>query len=323
MTCVDKCDISELDTLREKFLEKSEEVDATTSQIQRAKLDLQQLRLRLLASGITDASLIPANLRAGPHTSDQSASELGELLKWLAESVDLDGHAMFDVGGEIQVGERSAMLGRMVQWRLPTASGQKLSVPLELRDEIAALLKTTRDRGAAECSQLDQLAAVWEIVGAEISTGTGTEPAIFLINRETSQAMVVGCWPAVDFTWQSTFDPREHFQLGGEPLPGSTSTVLAPTGPQETLDAQAVTTALRPSVAGGDRVEVDYQGQWFVGTIEWVQGDMASVKCDADEPGVFTITPIIHVRPLSPPNSSRSSRSTRGSSARVRARSLM
>jgi len=308
------CDMSEFVDLQGKVLDKFEEINATSAQIQRAKLDVQQLRLRLLASGIQDASLIPANLRAGPHSPDHQMSELGSLIQWLSDTVDLDAHAMFEVGSDVQVGERITTLGRMVQWRLPSASGQKLSVPAELQQDIASLLRVTRSRGSVDYAQLHDFAKLWEIVGAEVMSQAGVEPAIFLINRETSQAMVVGCWPAMDFSWQTTFDPRAHFGLGSQtlisptsPLENSSSSgeTLMPTDTRSADVIASLATSsdshLKPQVAGGDRVEVDYQGQWFVGTLQWVEGDMASVQCDVDVAGLFTITPVVLVRLIARP----------------------
>jgi len=317
MPYVEQSDSSELDSLREKFLEKCSDVEAITSQIHRAKLDVQQLRLRLLASGISDASLIPADLRSGPRAPDQVTSEFGTLIQWLAETVDFEGHAVFDVGGDVQVGERNATMGRMVQWRLPNTNGQKLSVPVDWQKEIEALLKATRRQGAVDFSQLGQLAKRLEIVGAEIMSERSAEPAIFLIHRESSQAMVVGCWPAEDFPWHSTFDPRWHFQQGSDLLTASVGAAQASTALQEAVtlsnhqaDAKVVSpppfnSTLRFSVLGGDRVEVDYNGEWFVGTLQHIEGGMATIQCDVDDPDIYTIAPVVNVRPITQPSLSK------------------
>lgn len=53
----------------------------------------------------------------------------------------------------------------------------------------------------------------------------------------------------------------------------------------------------QPFVVLGGNVEVEYAGTWFSGVLEYVEGDMANVKCDADPPGVLTVAPLASVRP--------------------------
>jgi len=393
---------SDLEVLQAKMLEKTVEVTGLATEITRAKLDAQQLRLRLLAHGVQDASLTPSEVRAGPQTADASVSELRDLVRWLSETVDLTRHAVFDVASEVTIGERYVHLGRMLQWSLPNTEGQKLSVPLEMQEEIGTLLSTTRSRGKCDLTTVARFSEAWEIVGAEVvaspspshtakSPSPGrTEPAIFLVHRETAQAIVVATWPSVDFGWSTMFDPRKLFErhlffeprleqqhrpdvvfpttrpptttampqqvgvssslasahtlaaqasaqtlanafaapwlFGGQLASGACSGLPVSTSSQTTVagsTAHADGLLLpRPRVSSGDRVEVQYDGQWYIGTLQWVTGDLASVKCDVDAPGVLTMAPVTSVRQLTEPQAS-SSLMRRSRSLHARAKSMM
>lgn len=56
---------------------------------------------------------------------------------------------------------------------------------------------------------------------------------------------------------------------------------------------------LPPVVSKGDSVEVQYQGQWFSGVLQGVQGEFALVSCDADDPDIITVAPLRKVRAAS------------------------
>ena len=51
----------------------------------------------------------------------------------------------------------------------------------------------------------------------------------------------------------------------------------------------------------GERVEVEYDGLIYVGVLHAVDSEgMASIRCDADPPGVMTVTPLSCVHRASP-----------------------
>jgi len=54
-----------------------------------------------------------------------------------------------------------------------------------------------------------------------------------------------------------------------------------------------------PPVSKGDSVEVQYQGKWFSGVLQGVQGEFALVSCDVDDPDIITVAPLRKVRAAS------------------------
>jgi len=54
-----------------------------------------------------------------------------------------------------------------------------------------------------------------------------------------------------------------------------------------------------PPVSKGDSVEVQYQGEWFSGVLQGVQGEFALVSCDVDDPDIITVAPLRKVRAAS------------------------
>mmetsp|Transcript_62800 Transcript_62800/g.141857 ORF Transcript_62800/g.141857 Transcript_62800/m.141857 type:complete len:322 (-) Transcript_62800:221-1186(-) len=277
--------------LRMRLGDRRAEVAALRAHIQQARLDTQQLLLRLKALGVADPSLVPGRVQAGSGAVEPQHVDLQSLLQWLADSVDLSQQVVFECGGsegEVTVSGRRVQLSRMAAWQLSSGStaGLRLSVPLELQAEIAGMLSSAQRRGRVDEAQVQRLASLWEVVGAEVVSATmgQPEPAIFLVHRESTQAVVVAQWPAVEFARAAPadpFDPERHFARLAE----------------AECDAEAGAVAPRPQVSTGDRVEVEYEGQWFAGVIEWVDGDIANVKCDVDSPGVITVAPLTNVRP--------------------------
>merc|ERR1711957_921705 len=53
---------------------------------------------------------------------------------------------------------------------------------------------------------------------------------------------------------------------------------------------------VRRAVLQGDRVQAMYDGEWFSGVLQSLEGLTAHVQCDIDEPGVLTTVPLFHVR---------------------------
>lgn len=172
------------------------------------------------------------------------------------------------------------------------------------------------------------------MISAEVVPASGTRagPAIFLVHRRTSQAIVVASWPAVAADSgaappgeKALLDLDSHFA----PITGAAGASPPPCPP---------VAPPRPppqcALAIGDRVEVEYQGHWFTGVLQDVDGGEASVRCDVDSPGVLTVAPLTSVRPIasgrrprSPPKESQEDAaaipSHRGSLRHVRAKSAM
>eukprot|EP00416_Gambierdiscus_australes_P025538 CAMPEP_0171068216 /NCGR_PEP_ID=MMETSP0766_2-20121228/8438_1 /TAXON_ID=439317 /ORGANISM="Gambierdiscus australes, Strain CAWD 149" /LENGTH=375 /DNA_ID=CAMNT_0011524507 /DNA_START=41 /DNA_END=1166 /DNA_ORIENTATION=+ len=311
---------NEAEELRACLAGKRMEAAFLQDQIQRARLDAQQLRLHLQAVGVAHPSLLPESVHAGSGNPEpQQLSELRSLLHWLAESVDLSHHVVFDCGGEVMVGGRRVLLQRMATWQLSGSplsatkgcgggdpSRLKLSVPLELHGEISRMLSSARARGGhLDEATVQRLADSWDIVGTEVvSAAMGCpEPAIFLVHKESAQAITITQWPSVEFARSGgpsgTFDPEQHFARCADlATPVKAYKVqmppesLGPTGPA----SPALVTV---KVSTGDRVEVEREGQWIAGTLQKVDGNVANVRCDssASPEGVLTVAPLASVRP--------------------------
>eukprot|EP00933_Yihiella_yeosuensis_P036482 TRINITY_DN30238_c0_g1_i1.p1 TRINITY_DN30238_c0_g1~~TRINITY_DN30238_c0_g1_i1.p1 ORF type:complete len:398 (-),score=84.25 TRINITY_DN30238_c0_g1_i1:119-1312(-) len=356
-------------SLRDRLAAKQQEAAELRAEIQQQRFVQQQLRLRLNAAGVTDTSLVPGDLRAGSGSTDPRNQniELRSLLQTLVDNVDLSHQVVFECGSgeDVIVGGRHVVLRRMAMWQLSqgrqSQSGLKLSVPHDLEDEISNLLQDARKKGRLDDSKVRELSATWELVGTEVvSAAIGeAEPAIFLVHKETSQAVVVAKWPSMEVVSNLNessadahcagepvippFDPVQHFavkEVEGNPNPtlltsrrleveeaverlaelkrqvfdlvGSTEdgATSVPSKPLPTAGRPAEKRSVRwsglqpqveraRSMSEGDRVEVEFQGQWFSGTLlEVVEGDMAQVKCDVDSPGIVTVAPLAAVRPV-------------------------
>lgn len=279
---------------------KMEEAATLRDQIEQTRFNAQQLRLELRAAGVNDPSLVPARLRAGNGGSEAQHMELRSMLQWLMESVDLKRHVVFECGAgdsDVMVGGRRVQLQRMATWPILAGTrtvGLKLSVPLDMQVEIAEVLLAARSRGRIDELEVQRLAESWEMVGAEVASAHASrpEPAVFLVRRDSAQAMIIGHWPAVDFVPRggrasAAFDPVRHFSRLAE---------AQRDGGDSEVEKQQ-----RPSVCTGDRVEVEYKGQWFSGLLQGVNNDLANIQCDVDSPGVITVAPLTCVRPAREP----------------------
>jgi hypothetical protein len=52
-------------------------------------------------------------------------------------------------------------------------------------------------------------------------------------------------------------------------------------------------------VTMGDNVEVHFEGQWFTGVLQGIDGEFAIVSCDVDDPDIITVAPLRKVRAAS------------------------
>lgn len=394
-----------------RYKVKCEEETAVRVQLQNARFAAQQLRIRLSASGVQgDASLIPTNVRAGNgrHDAEFVVAERKNLLDWLAAIVDMSQLREFYAPGDVVIGETRLSLGRMMQLRLSGSfDALRLSVPMDFTRAFLELLSRTR-RGVLGPAELREHVESWKLIVGEVLSD-GEQPAIFLINRESSQAIVVGSWPTLREVAVVTpasgdlcFDPVQHFGLATVAATASSTsrppalrvaeitfidgdgnaiklnpangggiewsvngsmghlfqeigvyftathqcTFLGPFGPtlvavpaqgvlQRELARHIIVMAVEQRVivrcepesesefvaasvlaekvgartahlieptnmsrvSSGDRVEVEYRGEWFRGVVQCINGDVARIRCDADEPSVITLTHISNVRP--------------------------
>jgi len=324
--------------------DKRREANVLKAKLLHMRLMGQHLRARLLAVGVSSASVVPGQIVAGAGAVAPAASpELRSLLEWLAEAVDLTRQVTFECGAGgagVAVGGRRVLLQRMAAMPLGGCeqSRLQLSVPLELQAEITSTLARVRARGGRACeTELARVAERWELVGAEmVSAATGQqEPAIFLVHRDDvsggppeesqkpARAIVVAQWPSVDFAKlaaANSFTPARHFQkLCAAPSDDGPPSRSATLRPQLLAQAQAHPPMMRGAgaepggpdklkVCTGDRVVIKYRGQWFRGVLKRVdvEGNVANVKCDTDMPGVITIVPLASVWPAaSPPEESQ------------------
>lgn len=336
---------SAFDELKARTRKKAEEAAALRAEIQCCRFDAFQARLQLQCAGLVRAAgstsgvLVPAHLCSGvgagsgivhgsAATVDFQQLEFRSLLRWLVENVDLNHQVVFECGGGdgyVMVGDRRVLLQRMASWPLfapgATRGGPdvlKFSVPLDMQGELMSLIVDARSRGRLSEFRLQNFIDEWELVAAEVvstTAGGASEPAIFLVHRETAQSIIVAHWPTVSFQCSaaaasaagSFFDPVAHFGAT-PPLAGSVDADARAGGTHvggiiaaAPSAASAVSAAAGAAARPGDRVEVEFEGEWFSGVLEWIEGDLANVKCDVDDPGVITTAPLASVRPTATP----------------------
>jgi len=208
-----------------------------------------------------------------PAAEHPRTGELRSFLVWLAQHAALEHEEVLDVGFEMPICGRKVQLLRVVQWPLPSAfgGGLLLSVPVEHRESVARLLASVRAcNGGLAPETLQSFAAKWDLVAGElvVAQHDQAEPSVLLAHKGCAQGILVARWPT-----------RRALEAQASPA-------VPPVTPKS-WDAPRV----------GDRVEVEYEGRWYAGTLQTVNGaGKATVKCDADAPGVLTVTALCHVR---------------------------
>jgi hypothetical protein len=202
----------------------------------------------------------------------QQGQEMRRLISWLAENCALEKKPeILEVGLDVPFGSQTVHLEKVAQWPLSGLKGSRLrlSVPVEHQDAVLEFLVSTRANGnVPDPAALANFATYWELVPGELITAVHASPkaAVLLAYRESSQqGILVASWP--------TREALEAFR------------------------ALNSTNGRVPAV--GDRVEVEYEGQWYLGELQYIDTwGKASVKCDVDEPGVLTIAPLHRVKLL-------------------------
>jgi len=297
--------------LQARHKEMCDEAVRLSEAIECVRGDVELLRLQMRAVGIAHDSrfLVPEaeHFRAG-ETPGKTIKELKacllELVTWLSQRVDISSATVFNVPGEINVKNHCLQMGRMVGWPLTACGGQRLSVPIDLREAVVQILASAKGRdrhsGASE-ALAEQLAERFEMVRADLRTGESSwASAILLIDTDMKRPIVIACWPprlALGSDESKSgdnankaigFDPKSHFSrpLQRFVFESGKSTEAAPDG----------TPNVRRRVEVGNRVEAFYSGQWHTGELKSVNGAMASVQCDVDDEGVLTVVPVFRVR---------------------------
>jgi len=264
------CDEEELQL---ELDEKCNDIVELEAELRASKIEVQQLQLRLRAAMSKSGSARPAAAcmpSASPSTLDHKVTELQNLFTWLAKLVELACPEVLTVNFQVPVGGRSVHLQRVKQWLLKGSPGCKrlrLSVPVEHKEEIAAIIAEAQHKGEASREAAAAFAAAWDLVPGELMTTAHpeAEPAVLLAHRASTQGVLIATWPT-----------REAL---------------------EAFHAQHATNCDAPRI--GDRVEVEYEGQWYTGILYAVEANgRASVRCDVDAPGVLTIAPLQRVRRL-------------------------
>lgn len=296
--------------LQRVYSQKCTEAAKLLSKLDEAQRDVQSLCHALGRACNHDCnhdSVIPRRFSAGERPSD-AIRPLKDLLEWLAERVDVSSEAAFAVDAEVSLGDGKAFLGRMVTWPLSRSGGQKLSVPRELREDVANLLVRVHAAGHVSPLEAEDFAEQWDMVNAKVSSeGSPAVPAIFLLNPSTAQTIVVAAWPKLSSEPGSRsrplFDPARHFtrSLLANQLLSLPRSKERP--PSEDIGVAAVQDKAagarhRSCIAlwDGDRVEVWWGGQWYTGVLRNVKDGMAQVQCDTDMPGLITFAPVSDVR---------------------------
>lgn len=263
-------DIDE-ETLQLDYDEKCDEVVELQNELKAAKIEAAQLRMRLKAAASSgkpnpQVSTVVPNLPAVA-VAEPGLRNLENFVAWLAEHVCLDHEVALDVGLEVPIAGYTMQMGRVVQWPLTFPLGTRLflTAPLECKEQLRDLLTATRQKKKVDPESLQILAALWNLVPGELETITqkAAEPVVMLAHRCSQLGILVASWP--------TAGALEAFRalcsVDGEPF------------------------------QVGQRVEVEYDGQWYVGTLHSLTATgKAGVGCDVDGPSVLTIAPVYRVR---------------------------
>lgn len=253
--------------------EACDEVVELQNELKAAKIEATQLRMRLKAVAaqatnpgcetlVPTCAAMPAVAQA-----DVQLEELQNFVVWLSEHVCLEKEVIMDVGLEVPIAGVGMQMGRIVQWPLTFQLGKRLyfSAPLECREQLHELFMSTRAQGKVTPESLQTLSTFWSLVPGDLETITQkvSEPVVMLAQKTAPLCMLVASWP----TPGALEAFRALCSVDGEPF------------------------------QLGQKVEVEYEGNWYLGTL-WALSatGKASVCCDIDGPGVLTVAPVYRVR---------------------------
>jgi hypothetical protein len=247
-----------------------DEIMELKNELKAANIEKQQLQMRMKAvvarSPGLASTVVPPKMPAVA-ASEPRHAEFENLMVWLGEHVRLDKAIVLDVGLEVPIGNHAFQMQRVVQWPLACTHGKRLflSAPLECKEQLQDLLVSAKAQGKVSPESLQTLAAFWDLVPGDLETITqkSPEPVVMLAHKFSQLGILVATWP--------TAGALEAFRalcsVDGEPF------------------------------QVGQRVEVEYDTQWYVGTLHSLTATgKASVSCDVDGPGVLTVAPVYRVR---------------------------
>lgn len=263
-------DIDE-ETLQLDYDEKCDEVVELQHELKAAKMEAAQLKMRLKAVAAHSPNPTTTTMTTSTPTAAMTEhARLGELenfVVWLAENVTLEKELIFDVHLEVPIAGHIIQMGRIVQWPLTLKFGRglRLTAPLEVRDQMVELLSSTKATGKVNPESLQILSTFWNLVPGDLETITqkAPEPVVMLAHRSSQLGIVVASWPSIG--------------------------ALEAYGALCSVDGEPFCL--------GQRVEVEYDGQWYVGTLHSLTSTgKASVCCDVDGPCVLTVAPCYRVR---------------------------
>jgi len=250
---------AELSELHVDYDEKCDELVETRAELHAAKIEAQELRLRLQATGTKITSVVPTEVRAGPgaNLAGNLEAELRRLLQWLALNVVLEDPVTLHCCCDVMLSDgQHVQIRNIVQWRL--TGDLRLSVPEELAPEISTLLSAAKADSNMVCqAKAKSILDSWQLTHSEAPPSETTSRLTVLTHRESQRSCLVA-----------------NFPVPPPPPPPQPSKIVA-------------------GVSVGDKVEVNFYGNWFQGSVEFIRDEgLAYVHCDADPPEVFVKSPI-------------------------------
>jgi hypothetical protein len=259
---------SDDEELQLDYDEKCDEVVELQNELKAAKIEAKQLQMRMKVS-VAKCTTVPAKVSrtAAVPVADPKQVELENFFVWLAQHACMDRVEELDVNLSVPIGAHTIHMQRVVQWPLTFTVGKhlRLSAPLECKDDLQQLLSQCKAHGKAAPDVLQAWIQSWELVPGDMETITqkAPEPVVLLIHKASRQGILVASWPTVG----ALEAYRALCSADGEPF------------------------------RLGERVEVEYDGQWYVGTLHSLTATgKAGVNCDVDGPGVMTVAPLYRVR---------------------------
>lgn len=262
------------ETLQLDYDDICNEVVELQNELKAAKIEAAQLQMRLKAAAARSpnaAAMAAAVTPSLPTVAvpEPRLEELQNFVVWLADHIRLDQETLLDVGLEVPIAGVGMQMGRVVQWPLTFELGipKRLyfTAPSECAEQLRELFTSTKAQGKVTPESLQTLSTFWQLVPGDLETITAKapEPVVMLAQKSAPLCMLVASWP----TPGALEAFRALCSVDGEPF------------------------------QLGQRVEVEYDGHWYIGTLHGLSSTgKASVCCDADGPGVLTVAPVYRVR---------------------------
>lgn len=257
---------TKLNDLRSKYDLKCAELAKRQADLQAAKIKSEELRQCLEAAETKRTSLVPVDVRAGLGAASMAETELQRILTWIAEHVVLKNPISFNACCMIVTGDQQIHLSNIVQWRL---TGElRLSVPEELAAEVSNFLSAAKTNSSIFSSaKAKTIVDSWQVTQCE-----DVKSRMTLLTHQASQSScIVANFPV-------------------PPLPSPERLIAS----KLAFESRCSNGPLDVSI--GDHVEVNFEGEWFAGTVCDIKGGLTYVHCDIDPPDVLTTAPIHMLR---------------------------